>query len=204
MITKEALDELTKEPALSVDDRIQVTKVPLALPGNCAICGFAGGPENDGRSFIDWGLSLEFHGAVIFCSKCFEAAANTIGYVAPEFANRLREAVRELEVSLAKKDGEIVKLSSALDALRGVGLVYYPDSAVGDNQAGSENKDPGKQGEEPNVGSSKSSDGGGSADIRKTDNPKQDSVGSAKSAKPAEPANAGDEFPDEYEDDTVL
>lgn len=53
--------------------RFQLLSSPIATPGKCACCGTAT------RPVIDFGMTLEFYGAVYLCETCLTEAASTIG-----------------------------------------------------------------------------------------------------------------------------
>lgn len=58
--------------------RFQLLSSPIAVPGKCACCGTAT------RPVVDFGMTLEFYGAVYFCETCLAEAARAIGFVSPE------------------------------------------------------------------------------------------------------------------------
>lgn len=64
---------------------MRLTDSPEALPGSCFICGNA---SRD--SYIDTGISIEFHGAIYLCNTCLEEAAQLLGFIVPREAARLR------------------------------------------------------------------------------------------------------------------
>lgn len=56
--------------------RFRVTKMPILAPGTCILCKSSGGDE---RAFIDFGMQLDWFGAVYFCTECITEAAKLIG-----------------------------------------------------------------------------------------------------------------------------
>lgn len=75
-------------------DRVTIMNYPVALPGKCTICGYGGG---DGRRrFIDFGLSLDFFGAVNFCTDCMAEISRKIGFIPKEEFDMLRLENSEL------------------------------------------------------------------------------------------------------------
>lgn len=50
---------------------------PYAAPGSCIICGVT---LDQGKYFIDFGMNIEFHGAVYFCNVCIAQAMEVFGY----------------------------------------------------------------------------------------------------------------------------
>ena len=71
-----------------------------SAPGKCCACGSAG---DDGRQFIDFGMQLDWYGAVYFCTFCVTelcAAAGFVhGDVFDEAATKLRDAITELNAT---------------------------------------------------------------------------------------------------------
>lgn len=53
--------------------------VPTALPGSCYLCG-----SGTKQPFIDWGVSIDFHGALYTCRECTESVANLLGMASKE------------------------------------------------------------------------------------------------------------------------
>jgi len=62
-------------PAVTPSSRFQLYPSPVAAPGKCAICGAVN------RPVVDFGMTVEFYGAVLFCVECMESAARTIDMV---------------------------------------------------------------------------------------------------------------------------
>lgn len=78
----------------NLGNRVTVMDYPVALPGRCAICGYGGGDSN--RRFIDFGLQLDYYGAVNFCTECIREVAESIGYVPREFLDKAEEEIVHL------------------------------------------------------------------------------------------------------------
>lgn len=101
---------------LSTSDRIQVTKYP-PLPHTCIVCNFSADGK---REFLDWGVNLDYYGAVVVCSEC----ATSVGLAADMVpVSRLNEAVTKL-ISQENKTAELIKengeLRATIDSLVGV------------------------------------------------------------------------------------
>jgi hypothetical protein len=152
---------------MSVDDRIQFIQHPIALPGICAICGFPGGTNTDGREFVDWGLSLEFYGAVIFCTSCFKSAAEKLGFLSYEDTQLLRRQVSETveEISMVKAENDHLRVAlSKLNlvpqfASRNPDIESEPE--IADEGIGSDSQD--------ESGPDKPSNGGGYTGVQSDD-----------------------------------
>lgn len=56
--------------------RFRILDNPNLAPGKCALCGSVGG---DGRQFVDFGKTMNWYGAVYFCTFCVAEAANILG-----------------------------------------------------------------------------------------------------------------------------
>lgn len=102
-------------------DRIQVLDRPVALPGKCAICGYSGSENGDGRKFIDINFDMDFYGAVIFCAGCIVGIANKLGFISPEQADKLRLEKDQAITELQKVAAENAKLRASLDSLNFLG-----------------------------------------------------------------------------------
>lgn len=151
---------------MSIDDRIQFIERPIALPGVCAICGFPGGPQSDGRAFVDWGLQLEFYGAVIFCTSCFKAAAAKLGFLSYEDTQLLRRQVQEYmaEIQTLRAENDHLRM-----ALNSINLVPHYSNSVSEPEGSKDPSGP-EQGIESNTeGSPESDNGGGSAIVSSDD-----------------------------------
>lgn len=146
-------------------ERFQILDRPTALPGKCVICGFAGGENSDGRKFVDFGFDLDFYGAVIFCENCFVSGQNTLGWLSPDQALKLKFVAQENEEKLQRALSENAKLRSALDSLHFLG-----DSTADipvDTNAGTQ--ETAKSERPANNGSSKSPNKRGSKNLSNND-----------------------------------
>lgn len=80
-------------------NKFQLLDNPVALPHKCAGCGYPGGTSETGiaaRQFIDWGITLEYYGAVIFCENCIIEVASVLGFVPPEKIDAALDKITEL------------------------------------------------------------------------------------------------------------
>lgn len=78
-------------PIVSTTSRFQVYPVPMVIPGKCAVCG------NPNNPVVDFGMTLQFYGAVYLCFTCVEEAGAAIGLVP---VSKLREAQESLAQSV--------------------------------------------------------------------------------------------------------
>lgn len=63
-------------PELLPTSRFQIMPSPIVSPGKCAVCGAVDQPV------IDFGLNIDFYGAVLICvTSCVPEAARAIGMV---------------------------------------------------------------------------------------------------------------------------
>lgn len=76
-------------PAVTPTSRFQLYPSPVAAPGKCAICGAVN------RPVVDFGMTIEFYGAVMFCIECMQSAARAVDMVS-------RVEVEAAEKSLAQ------------------------------------------------------------------------------------------------------
>lgn len=63
---------------IPVTSRFSIHEKPISAPGVCAVCKSAGG---DRRHFVDFGMQLDWYGAVYFCSECIVELSQAVGYV---------------------------------------------------------------------------------------------------------------------------
>jgi hypothetical protein len=92
--------------------RIQILKTPLAIPGKCIVCGAV--DSEQGRTYIDFGFSIKFYGAVYFCSFCFVEIAEALDFIKNTKFLQLLETNQELKVALSVKDKRIEALNGIL------------------------------------------------------------------------------------------
>ena len=65
----------------NVQSRFKVLERPTLSPGKCAVCGAVD------RSVVDFGLNIQYYGAVMLCVTCLTEAAGRIGMYTPEAFN---------------------------------------------------------------------------------------------------------------------
>lgn len=58
-----------------LNSRFQTYPSPVSSPGKCAVCGAVD------RPVVDFGMDIQFYGAVMFCFECMASAARTIDMV---------------------------------------------------------------------------------------------------------------------------
>lgn len=69
----------------------KVVETLEALPGHCYFCG-----SGTKGSYLDWGVSIEFYGALYTCNECTFSAAKLFGFLSPIEVNTLVDQNREL------------------------------------------------------------------------------------------------------------
>ncbi len=94
--------------------RINVLGIPELHPGQCALCGSAGG---DKRKFIDFGKSIDFYGVVYFCSECIREVAEKINYVPVASFDKLYEDLRSITIKYNQLELRYKKVKDALSEL---------------------------------------------------------------------------------------
>lgn len=60
-------------PESVINGRFKYSERPMASPGKCAVCGAVDKPV------IDFGMDLDFYGAVLMCTECIRGAAEVAG-----------------------------------------------------------------------------------------------------------------------------
>lgn len=88
---------------------------PVASPGNCGICGYAG----KDRRYLDPRKDFEFYGTFIICEQCVGAMANDMGFLQPAQARSLENRVEEAERELITLRSAVLQLESVHDLIAG-------------------------------------------------------------------------------------
>lgn len=88
---------------------------PVASPGNCGICGYAGSD----RRYLDPRKDFEFYGSFIICEQCVGAMANDMGFLQPAQARSLENRVEEAERELIVLRSAVLQLESVHDLIAG-------------------------------------------------------------------------------------
>lgn len=121
--------DLVTAPRVTTDPvsaRVQLIAVPIASPGQCAICGKSKHEEG----FADPHLIYEFYGSFYLCADCVSDFANLFGYISPEQAILLAKRVKYLEEQLEIHRDALLALESSVEHLTNYRLLR---SAVDDN-----------------------------------------------------------------------
>lgn len=106
---------MTEQVSLPPTSRFQIYASPIVHPGKCAVCGAVDQPV------LDFGLNIDFYGAVMFCvTNCLPEAARAIGMVP-------REEVKAVEERLAQSLGEQLRSTNRV----GVSRELWDDLVVG-------------------------------------------------------------------------
>lgn len=101
-------------------NRVQIVHNP-PLPGKCAICGYAGagGQAGEDRDFIDFGLSVDYYGAVVFCEACVVEIAAPLGYVGPDLYDSTVARLQEATALNTKLESDNAQLRGSIGVLAG-------------------------------------------------------------------------------------
>jgi hypothetical protein len=87
---------------MSSNSRFQVVEPgSAALPANCAVCG------SIRRPLVDFGMTLDFYGAVYICTECMADGAKAMGYQDEEKL-RLEEQLHAAVAGLDKASRRMV------------------------------------------------------------------------------------------------
>lgn len=103
--------------------RVQVLEAPLLSPGTCAICGASS--TDDNRKYIDIGWTIEFIGVVYFCTFCFTEAANALGCLTKEQAEKLEDENNKLRQRIIDFQAKEAALDDAINRLRESNILDY-------------------------------------------------------------------------------
>lgn len=110
--------------------KIQYVSQP-ALPAKCICCGKDW--KGKGEYMIDFQISLDDYGAVLFCEACAKELASLVSIEAVESRN---EQIKNLQVRIQEVQEENVRLNAALDSLISVRPSLRSDSNSTDNVDG--------------------------------------------------------------------
>jgi hypothetical protein len=122
-------------------EKVQVTERPMAAPAKCVVCGAVD------RPVVDFGMSLDFYGAILFCVDCMGSIAYAIGY-APVAAVELRE--KDAQAIFDNQDAVVQMLNEKAAEINDItaGLSRSIDDILRAGPVGSEQSE---QEELPNV-----------------------------------------------------
>lgn len=102
--------------ALTQSDKVTLTKTP-PLPSTCCICNFSA----DGtRNFVDFQMSLDFHGAIVICEACFPPVASLFGYIHESELSDIQAQLRNVHSAFENVQEENGRLQTALDSILSV------------------------------------------------------------------------------------
>lgn len=83
--------------------RFQLLSSPLVIPGKCAVCG------SPSRPVVDFGMTLEFYGAVYLCVVCLTEAGRVINMVtAEEFTQAEADSSRSFAEQLNAREMRVI------------------------------------------------------------------------------------------------
>jgi hypothetical protein len=81
-------------------------------PATCILCG--SGTKAD---YLDFGISIEFHGALLLCNECFKAAASVFGLFDKEHCDQLQRKFDNSGLRIIELEVQNSHLRTALDSL---------------------------------------------------------------------------------------
>jgi hypothetical protein len=81
---------------------IQLLSAPSVLPNKCAVCGYSNSGSSADRQYVDFGLSIDWYGAVYFCTACMTNIAEVLGYITPEKAEELYGRVNSANLTITE------------------------------------------------------------------------------------------------------
>lgn len=97
----------------SAQGRYYLLDTPVASPGHCGICGYAG---ND-RRYLDPRLDFEFYGSLIFCEECIASMSVLFGHLTPKL-------VADLEARVEASETELIRLRAAVAAMESFNVAF--------------------------------------------------------------------------------
>ena len=103
----------------------QLVESPLALPGSCYLCG-----SGDKSPYIDWGVSIEFHGALYTCCECTGAVASLLGWVSNNQHKKVLSQNDELMARNLDLEIENRELKQAIEHLSAAGFKVEVNESI--------------------------------------------------------------------------
>lgn len=100
-------------------DRVQVLDNPMGPPGKCIICG--NGADKD-RKWIDFGVTVDFLGAVYICSLCIDEVCNALNYASPEQTSKMLSQIKLTQTANRRLESERNALRTAILNLNDGGI----------------------------------------------------------------------------------
>jgi len=95
---------------VALQAKYQLTKDP-AQPQKCAGCGVNANGQNE---FVDFNLSLDYYGAVIFCMSCAKEIAATVGFVDPDTIETYGDVLDAARAANERLSGELELLKNVV------------------------------------------------------------------------------------------
>jgi hypothetical protein len=89
----------------------------VALPGACYLCG-----SGEKAPFIDWGVSIEFYGALYTCKECTASVASLLGMKTQEQHSTLIQHLDQLNAENVDLQIKNYALKQVIDAMKIVGI----------------------------------------------------------------------------------
>lgn len=99
----------------------------MVLPAKCISCGGTG--LRDGRKFIDFGLNVDYYGAVYFCVPCFSAGIEVLGWLSPDESIKYREEYKRLRRLCIKLEDDLVQYRNILGSVEFLATPHSSDFA---------------------------------------------------------------------------
>lgn len=103
----------------------QVVHSPSALPGSCYLCG-----SGDKSPYIDWGVSIEFYGALYTCFECTGAVSSLLGWVPRDKHDEVIKLNDELISRGLDLEIENREFRQAIEHLNAVGIKVELNESV--------------------------------------------------------------------------
>lgn len=103
----------------ALSGRFKLLDAPYASPGKCAVCGYSASGDSepdDRRQYLDFGLDIEYYGAIYICTACVNEVAVGMGYALPEIVDAVREEAEQVK-------SELARLSAATEVINELGSV---------------------------------------------------------------------------------
>lgn len=98
-------------PVVAPTSRMQYLHLPVVHPGKCACCG------SIERPVVDFGMTIEFYGAVLLCVTCLAEAGQIVGLVPVAELRAAQESLAQSIDENLKQAGKVAITNEQHDSL---------------------------------------------------------------------------------------
>lgn len=93
--------------------KVALVKYP-ALPSTCLVCN---GSADGKKDFVDWGMNVDWYGALVICEFCIVECLETVGAASKQRHERILRALAEVRAQNAELSAELEKYRNVVVSL---------------------------------------------------------------------------------------